>query len=45
MYTALRKTLTLDDALALSEIADVGASWQHATAKNNDALARLERGE
>ena len=43
VWQALGSTLSLDDALALKEIAEVGQSWQHASATNSAALADLER--
>jgi hypothetical protein len=43
MLIDLRTRLTLDDALVLADLQQVGASWQHANAKNADALRDLER--
>jgi len=43
MLIDLRTRLTLDDALLLVDLQQVGASWQHANAKNADALRDLEK--
>ena len=43
MWTALQTTLSLDDALALLEIGEVGRSQQHANAKNDYKITQLTR--
>lgn len=42
MWLDLRTRLTLDDALALRDIMEIGASRSHAAARNNQALQALE---
>jgi len=39
MYTALRTSLSLDDALDLLEIDEVGRSWRAASLRNEDRIS------
>ena len=43
MWLALQTTLSLDDALALKDIAEIGLSQQHASGNNDYRLTQLSR--
>lgn len=43
MYRALQTELTVDDALNLREIDDVGRSWRAASARNEDTILGMIR--